>query len=58
MFYTCFEYTQNEGTPGTPPQIKYTKDQLFEAVQKGDLDKVREILTDPDINVNAKMNYE
>ena len=44
-------YFENEG-----PKIKYTEDHLFEAVKKADLDKVKEILTDRDIDVNAIQN--
>ena len=44
-------HSENEGA-----KIKYTEDHLFEAVKKADLDKVKEILTDPDIDVNAIQN--
>ena len=39
-------------------QVSFTEEQLFEAVLKGDLERVKEILTDPDIDINSKKNDE
>ena len=57
--HTCFfKYSQNVDTTSETSEIKYTEKDLFDAVLKGDLDGVKELLTESDIDVNAKLNDE
>ena len=58
--HTCFflNYSQNVDTTSETSEIKYTEKDLFDAVLKGDLDGVKELLTESDIDVNAKQNDE
>ena len=52
------KYSQNVDTASETSEIKYTEKDLFDAVLKGDLDGVKALLTESDIDVNAKLNDE
>ena len=59
-FNFVLDYKTNFGikTNLDTQQVSFTEEQLVEAVLIGDLDKVKEIMSDPNMDVNAKENDE
>ena len=59
-FNYVLDYKTNIGikTNLDTQQVSFTEEQLVEAVLIGDLDKVKEIMSDPNMDVNAKENDE
>ena len=59
-FNFVLDYKTNFGikTNLDTQQVSFTEEQLIEAVLIGDLDKVKEIMSDPNMDVNAKENDE